>query len=269
MIQQQNPTMYGYSQSPPIPNTGPQGNIPQAFTFQPNYYANENFNQLPAEHAASPPPMSHCQYFSPQKPLNNCMYGQMQGKTGAYPNNYYSMSPPAVDNSYKVCHFPAKMASQPYHCARKYSEGIPQAMSFPKNVNSFKPGPFNKDKQHGRKRVLSNTEVYHNFDNANLRGHSSSFTNTKHSSTSSINREPSQNGKNLVTSGQQEPKSLYLTRLRERIKNSKDTISIIDWEGHIIEISKDQVGSRYIQKHYEKSTDDEKQRRYLTQFQSS
>lgn len=118
---------------------------------------------------------------------------------------------------------------------------------------------FNK-KHHGRKRVQSTTEQYKNFDSGLGRHVSSSHCCTKDSSSSSGAKLRSPKVKQHLNGQHQEPKNMYLSQLRQRIKESgSEPLSIIDLKDHIVEISQDQVGSRYIQKVYEKSSYDEKQ----------
>lgn len=113
-------------------------------------------------------------------------------------------------------------------------------------------------KSNGRKRVFSTTEGYGSYDKQSFRMFPASISNTKDSSTSSCAKYGSPISKQ-VSMNQQEPKSIYLMKLRQMIKDSgEDNIRISELKDHIVEISLDQIGSRYIQKVYETCSAEEK-----------
>jgi hypothetical protein len=147
------------------------------------------------------------------------------------------------------------------HYPRKNSEGsalLGGHLMMQKHNSAFKANSFNK-KQSGRKRILSSSEAYIAFDNQKFRQFSGNLSNTKDSSTSSNAKYSSPNNKQNNAGASQEPKSLYLIQLRQCIKDKgEENIRIGDLKDHIAEISQDQIGSRFIQKVYEESTEDEK-----------
>ena len=179
-------------------------------------------------------------YYSPQK-YTNWLPSQIQ------------MHPPVYSTHWIPSYVPA-------HYSRKNSEWLPyNGVSLPiqKPSLGMKAGSFPK-KQNGRKRVFSTTEGYVSLDKQCYRMFPTSISNTKDSSTSSGAKYGSPNCKQLGAS-QQEPKSLYLMNLRQCIKdNGEDNIRISDLKDHIVEISQDQIGSRFIQKVYETSSAEEK-----------
>lgn len=124
----------------------------------------------------------------------------------------------------------------------------------------FKPGVSAKNKHLGRKRGFSSTEQAA-WLNPKIQP-SSSVHDTKDSSSSSGPKQTSPGARQprLANGQQDEPKSVYICQLRLRIKETKgEMISISELKDHIVEISKDQLGSRHIQKVYPNSTDEEKQ----------
>ena len=185
-------------------------------------------------------PASLGMYYSPQK-YDAWLPNQMQIHPQTYPTHWIPTY------------------SQP-HYSRKNSEWLPYNgvhLPFQKPSVGLKTGGLPK-KSNGRKRVFSTTEGYVSLDKQSYRMFPMSISNTKDSSTSSGAKYGSPNSKQM-SSNQQEPKSIYLMKLRQLIKdNGEDNIRISDLKDHIIEISLDQIGSRYIQKVYESSSFEEK-----------
>jgi hypothetical protein len=154
--------------------------------------------------------------------------------------------------------YPPQHPSNNYH--RKHSEGsaLYGNNQMHQNANTaFKPGVLSK-KQNKRKRVFSTNEGALCFDQK-FNPLSSKHSNTKDSSTSSNNKYGSQTNKKMTMGQPQEPKSMYLIKLRQYIKDKEeDSITLQELKDHIAEISQDQIGSRFIQNVYENSSTEEK-----------
>ncbi len=138
---------------------------------------------------------------------------------------------------------------------RKYSEGVAlhgNRMGMQKSSTEFKPSSFPK-KINGRKRVFSSIETSAMFDNKFGR-FSGNLSNTKDSSTSSNNKYASPPRKGMGGNQAQDPKSPYLIKLRKCIKDKEEgSLTLEDLKGHASEISRDQIGSRFIQDIYERN----------------
>jgi hypothetical protein len=154
--------------------------------------------------------------------------------------------------------YPSQQPANNYQ--RKHSEGSAIYGSNQMNQNSnfaFKSGGLSK-KQTKRKRVFSTNEGALCFDQK-FKQFSSKQSNTKDSSTSSNNKYGSPVNKKMTSGQAQEPKSMYLIKLRQYIKdNEEDNITLQELKDHIAEISLDQIGSRFIQNVYENSSKEEK-----------
>lgn len=184
---------------------------------------------------------------------------------GASPFMGYYMSPtqPAykqpLSYEYTMTHPPSGQAH------RKHSEGsalLGSHMMMQKHNSAYKATNMVK-KQNGRKRILSSSEPYYSFENQKFRQYSGNLSNTKDSSTSSCNKYNSPNNKQSNGGQSQEPKSTYLLKLRQCIKEKgEESIRTLELKDHIAEISQDQIGSRYIQKVYEESSNEDKDRRF-------
>jgi hypothetical protein len=165
----------------------------------------------------------------------------------------YYMSPNAqVYKQPAMYNYGGKPSPNAYH--RKHSEGSALIKPIGMKANSgFKQNSLKK--QNGRKRVFSTNETSFGFDQK-FKQFSGNLSNTKDSSTSSTNKY----GPGGQMSGSpQEPKSLYLIKLRQCIKDKEDhNIAISDLKDHVSEISQDQYGSRFIQRVYESASSEEK-----------
>ena len=146
-----------------------------------------------------------------------------------------------------------------HHSHRKHSEGAVLIGNHHTDMHNgssgFKTSSFPK-KNNARKRVFSTNESQIMFDNKFGR-FSGNLSNTKDSSTSSNPKYVSPPRKGTNGGQAQEAKSLYLIKLRKCIKDKEeDKLELEDLKGHASEIARDQVGSRFIQKIYEKNCSD-------------
>ena len=143
---------------------------------------------------------------------------------------------------------------------RKHSEGSAIFGNSQMNQNpnyAAKTGALSK-KQNKRKRVFSTNEGALCFDQK-FKNFSSKQSNTKDSSNSSTNKYGSPVNRKMTGGQSQEPNSMYLIKLRQYIKDKEeDSITLQELKDHIVEISQDQIGSRFIQNVYENSSSDEK-----------
>eukprot|EP00344_Euplotes_crassus_P002262 CAMPEP_0197015916 /NCGR_PEP_ID=MMETSP1380-20130617/76151_1 /TAXON_ID=5936 /ORGANISM="Euplotes crassus, Strain CT5" /LENGTH=406 /DNA_ID=CAMNT_0042442253 /DNA_START=120 /DNA_END=1340 /DNA_ORIENTATION=+ len=164
----------------------------------------------------------------------------------AYPQNMGYYMPTSMP-MYKTA------SGHPPHASRKYSEGVAlhgNYLGMQKSNTEFKPSAFPK-KNNGRKRVFSSIETNAMFDNK-FGKFSGNLSNTKDSSTSSNNKYASPPRKGMPGNQSSDPKSPYLIKLRKCIKDKEEEdLTLEDLKGHASEISRDQVGSRFIQKIYE------------------
>jgi len=177
---------------------------------------------------------------------------------GASLGNCYMSPPPAVYKQPMYDYSVGHMNNNHYH--RKNSESAAIHLNGMNNQSynkGFKSACFPK-KTNARKRISSTNEGWLTYDTHKFYQFSGNLSHTKDSSTSSCAKYGSPTSK--INSGMPlEPKSAYLLKLRQCIKEKGDkSITTKDMKGHVSEISQDQIGSRFIQDVYEDATPEER-----------